>query len=724
LAVLDEALKRSPQSPMAAALLFRSAEAALKLGKSDDARARFLKVAETDPKDPWADRAWLRAAELALDARDNTAARRLGRDFAARFPSSPLRADARLVEGRAALAAGKAKEAIAILNASLAADKPSAETTQAQRYYLGLAYRADGQAAKEAEIFDALTRSPATAPAAANALYMLGQAQIDARRYAEAIPPLEKYLAGNPTGDVADYALAHLVQAHLELGRTEAAEKALTQLADRFPKSQALAPSRLRLAEAAETAKRYDSAAELFRLVAAGDDPALATRARSGLGWALLEAGKPAAAADAFAALLTATPDDPLAPDAALGRGRALEAAGKSDEALAAYAQLTEKYARSPQADLATLARAKLLVETQHPDQAAEAFARYVAAHPDPKTLAGGVGLDTVLSEWGWALVDAGKTDEADRVFGRLLKEFRTSPHTADARFNLAESAYQAKRFDEVIALVSPLVAPDATAPPELIQSALYRLGRTQAERKDWPGAGKTLDRLIAEYPGFKYLREARFWRAEAAFASDDLKTAESGLAALAAEPPSPSDSTGFTFSVRRRLIQCLVGLSRWKAALEAADTYRAEAPQDPQLAEVDYARGRALQGLARFDDARTAYQAVIDARKGGDLAARAQLMRGETYFHQEKYREAIREFLKVDILYDAPSWQAAALLEAGKVYERLSQWSDAAETYERLRGKFPNDPRATEAAALLAGVRKHLARQEDSAQTANPGKP
>src|SRR5262249_26031810 len=159
-----------------------------------------------------------------------------------------------------------------------------------------------------------------------------------------------------------------------------------------------------------------------------------------------------------------------------------------------------------------------------------------------------------------------------------------------------------------------------------------------------------------AEYPGFKYLREARFWRAEAAFARDDLKTAESGFAALAAEAPNPSDSAGFGLSVRRRLIQCLVGLARWKPALDVADSYRTEAPQDPQLPEVDYARGRALQGLARFDDARTAYQAVIDARKGGDLAARAQLMRGETYFHQEKYHDAIREYLKVDILHDAPA--------------------------------------------------------------------
>ena len=55
LATLDEALKRSPQSPMAPALLFRSAEAALKLGQADEARKRFLKAAETNPNDPWAD---------------------------------------------------------------------------------------------------------------------------------------------------------------------------------------------------------------------------------------------------------------------------------------------------------------------------------------------------------------------------------------------------------------------------------------------------------------------------------------------------------------------------------------------------------------------------------------------------------------------------------------------------------------------------------------------
>jgi TolA-binding protein len=727
LATLDEALRRSPRSPMAPALLFRSAEAALKLGQAEEARARSLKAAEARPNDPWVHEFWLRAARLALEARDHETAGRLAGDFASKFSNSPLRADARLIEGRAALVRGRPQEAIAILTASLAEDKPGPDTGYAQRYYLGRAYHDAGQAAKEAEVFDALAKTPA-APVAADAQYMLGLGSVEAGRFAEAIPPFEKYLEAKPDGEVADHAWARLAEAHLELGRAEEAEKDLARLAERFPKSKVLAPTRLRLAESALSARRYERAAELFRLVneGPGDDPALASRARSGLGWARLGGGKPAEAAEAFAALLDATPDDPLAPDAALGRARALELAGKSDDALAAYAHVLAKYGKSEQADRAALARARLLVEARHPDQAAQAFERYLAAHPDARTLAGGVGRDALLAEWGWALIDAGKADEADRTFARLLKEFPDSPHADDARFNLAESAYQAKNYDEVVALLTPIVAEGSKASPKLIQSALYRLGRTRAARREWAEAARALDRLDAGYPDHPYRREARFWRAEVAFEGDDLKTAEAGFAALSAEPSGANGPDGFNLTVRRRRIQCLVGLKRWDEAIAAAEAYRADAPKDPMLAEVDYARGRALQGLSppRFDEARAAYQAVIDARKGGDLAARAQLMRGETYFHQKNYKQALFEFFRVDILYDAPRWQATALLEAGKVYEQLFQWDDAAETYERLRAKFPDDPNAAEARSRLDAVRKRPANREEGAKTTDAGNP
>ena len=314
-----------------------------------------------------------------------------------------------------------------------------------------------------------------------------------------------------------------------------------------------------------------------------------------------------------------------------------------------------------------------------------------------------------MLADWGWALVDADKPTEADVVFSRLLKDFPDSPHAADARFNLAESANQTKNLDEVISLLNPLVSEGTKASPRLVQSALYRLGRTQAEKKDWPGASKTLDRLLAEFPDSTFRREARLLRAEVALEAGDAPAADSALAALTAEPADPNDPPAFALAVRRRRVQSLLALKKWKDVLEAADALKADAPADPRMAEIEFARGRALQQMARFDDARASYAAVIEARKGGELVARAQFMIGETYFHQKDYHEAILQLLRVDILYDAPAWQAAALLEAGKAHEQLAQWADAAETYKRLREKFPDDPNAAEAKTRLDAVQPHL---------------
>jgi TolA-binding protein len=260
-----------------------------------------------------------------------------------------------------------------------------------------------------------------------------------------------------------------------------------------------------------------------------------------------------------------------------------------------------------------------------------------------------------------------------------------------------------------VARLLEPLVAEGAAVEPRLVQPALYRLGRTQVERQDWSAAARTFARLVAEYPDGTFRREAQFWKAEVAFQADDPKTAEAGFAAATAEPrDGPPEAWVATARLRRA--QCLVLLERWEEALAAAEALRADGPGPAQKAELDYARGRALQGLARFDEARACYQEVIEARKGGELAARAQLMRGETFFHQKDYREALRDFLKVDILYDAPKWQALALLEAGKVYEQLDQWTEAAEIYEKLRSSFPADPTAEEATRRLDAARRRAA--------------
>jgi TolA-binding protein len=756
LATIDEALKRFPKSTEAPALLFRSAEALQKQNRRAEAQARFLKMAESDPKDPWADDALKRAAQLALEQEDGATVRRLVASFAAHYPASPLLPQVRLMEARAASLQGKPSEAVAILEPLLAPldGKVQQKTatlpagfSQAVRYELAIAYRALGRSA-EAEATLSKLATEGSSAFTADAQFLLGQAHVEGGHYAAAIVPLEKYLAANPKGEVAEFALAHLVVARIGTDRWEDAGKALGILADQFPQSMLLPPTRVRLAEAALRAHQPERALEQFRLVAdlepAKGMPAreatggrsgavelpLRIRALAGLGRALSELGKPVDAATAFARILELAPNDAAASKIALERGRSLEAGRESDAALDAYSQVIRRFGNSEQASLASLARARLLAKLGRNKEAAAEFKQFFAG-PNVRTIlaTGGLSEDAVLAEWGWTLLDSQEPVEADRVFARLLENHPKSPYAADARFNLAESAYEACDYEKVLQLLSPLVAPRPTNPKSgpvadeakndnskrsggtepgqdeslgrLLPAVLYRLGRTQIELKHWEPALAAFDRLLAEFPENPYRREAAFLRAVAALKQGNFALALAGISALLKEPAGESDPKGFIPSIRLKQIECWVGLKRWKDVLEGTQALTHDMPAgDSAIAELDYARGRALLGLGQLRAARTTFQAVISARKDkdDDLAARAQLMCGESYFHEDQFHEALREFLKVDILYHAPRWQAAALLEAGKVYERLDQWADAAETYQRLLSRFPQDQSAEEA--------------------------
>ena len=341
-----------------------------------------------------------------------------------------------------------------------------------------------------------------------------------------------------------------------------------------------------------------------------------------------------------------------------------------------------------------------------------------------------GATPDALLAERGWSLVDAAKPAEADRVFARLLKDYPESPHAADARFNLAESANQARNYAEVIRLLSPLAASrpararrpagpagprgrreprDGTRPAACRPSCIGWDGRRSSSGTGRPprrlstGCWRSSPRTpIVEKPAS--CGPSRPWRWETpqrpSPASPRSWPSRRGRAmprASAGRPPEADPVLGGPEALEGR------------APGGPGASFRAEARR-PGRGGAGLRAGQAQMGLGRLEEARTAFQAVIDARRGGELAAQAQLMRGETFFHEDRLREALREFLRVDILYNAPRWQAAALLEAGKVYERLDQWADAAETYDRLVARFPKDRDAATARSRGESARQRAA--------------
>ena len=89
------------------------------------------------------------------------------------------------------------------------------------------------------------------------------------------------------------------------------------------------------------------------------------------------------------------------------------------------------------------------------------------------------------------------------------------------------------------------------------------------------------------------------------------------------------------------------------------------------------------------------------------ETAAMAQWMIGETYFHQKNYQAALREYLRLEILYAYPDWQAAALLEAGKCHQRLGEATQAAELYRQILKDYSKTSFAEQAAKQLSAMGK-----------------
>jgi TolA-binding protein len=625
----------------------------------------------------------------------------------AAYPESDLRAAARLTRGRAVLSAGNAVEAVGLLQSTLSELHPDGATAQAVRYYLGLSYKAAGMTAEAEKVLSELASIP-DAAFATDALYLVGQEHFDAGRYREAAESLEKYLKDRPNSPARDHALARLALSKDELGDVDAADSTLRSLEEGYPASKLAELIRVRLGEHANTRKEWERAIKLMSPVAADGKGVEASRALAGIGWAQLQKGEAESALATFTKLRQVVmPDDPMDVEAIYLTGVSLERLDRADEALAAYAEVSKKHPDSKQGPASMLSRARILVASDRATEAAEAYRGYLESCLGRE---GSEQAEVVLSELGWALLDAGDTAGSDEAFRRIVEEYPQSRQAAEARLNLAESNFRAGNFEVVESVLEPVVnASESGTPiePRILQAALYRLGRAQAERKKWSAAGRTFERLTADYPDGLYPREARFWAAESAYQEGDGAKAEAGFAALA---NGAGNAETWMTTARLRLIQSLVLMKRWDDVIEKAAVLKAESPSHPQTAEIEFALGQALQSVARFDEAREALQRAIELRKGSELAAQAQFLRGETFFHEREYKAALREFLKVDVLYDSPKWQSLALLEAGKVYERLEQWSDAAQAYEqayeKLKSNFPNEPITEEAEKRLATAR------------------
>ena len=624
----------------------------------------------------------------------------------------------------------------------------------ADRYYLSLAYLGQG---RSAQALEALAEIPINDPSQAltrGVLSAQANALLEQKRYAEAIEPLSRLVDWDPAREPDESLLPNRIKMTPATAGTETdtpATGTVSTTSETAPASPATAvagtvqplsderaDAQAKLIVALVETDRLDEACQLMlhwrqlytnhpllesttlyaadRAAAKGQSTAellyqqLAdtgtTRERRVQGW--LGLGRLAQqnqrydqAATAFGHVITLAPEHEVAGEASLAEAKACEQLNDHDAARTAYARTYVDYAQTRWAPEAMLSAARFEQTLNAHEAAVVLLQHLLAAYPDYAQ------SDAAWYELAWSAHTLQDVATTRLAYETLVQDYPQSRYRADSLFRLAEEA--ARRGDAAHAmawletLLSDTQTEDSNA--SLRCHAIYLRGKLAADASQWETVITQMQTVVREFPDHELHELAEYWLAEAYFRTEQWSQAEPLFASLHARQADRQEV--WRGMVVLRLAQIAARQKNWSTAYEFAQSISKRFPQFPQQQEANYLLGRCLSSQGRFREARDYFQEVIDSPSaaGGELAAVAQWMVGESYLHQKNYVEAIRAYHRVETLHEFPKWQAAALFQAAKCHELLQQPDEARTLYDQLLQDYPRSSFASEAQVRRASL-------------------
>ena len=388
------------------------------------------------------------------------------------------------------------------------------------------------------------------------------------------------------------------------------------------------------------------------------------------LGRAFLDLGQPGPACDQFRRCAGAHPKSEFAARSILALGRVAAAAGKEEEALGhfdrlkkgvpgsdvyasarfnaarvhldggdlkkAEAELTKTLESSRDPDLrarALFSLAKVLVRTDH-------FREAVARARSVLAMEGGTLHAEAQEILGFALLKAGKTEEALKTFAVFLKRY---PRHGLAPFVKLNRGIALGRIKDHAGAAAILKVLDRDHPGFARgDHVLYHLGLSMAAQKD-PGAMvKAFTALLTRRPGSTLVPEVRFRLGEHFYDLGRFKEATGHFRAVN-EAGTPDPDLGAR--ARYKEAWCGVKLKKKEEAAAAFDHLAGDHPRSRLRGESLFQAGLCLLECGRAREGLERLSAMVQAYPHHQLLSRAQVKAGICCLNLEKWTEALSWF-------------------------------------------------------------------------------
>lgn len=683
---LSRAIEADPKSSMLPEMLFDRSVALFKAGQAEQARAGYAEMRARFPQHGLAAEALAAEASLMLAAGDGAGAAELCRDFIKSNPSHERAAAVKLLLAESLAQSGNSGDAVGEFDRFLK-DHPQDPRAKDAAVRRGLALAKGGKTEEATQSLGAALGTPGAIDPSLErgAAVVLADAALVKSDWRGAEGWLLKATSA-PEGRTAD-ALLKLGIALARLNRADEAVGRFDTVMQEFAKDPAAVQAQFERGQIRVEKGQLDTAGRDFEAVIAAEEGSGAKKftvhALRNLASIASRQGRTEAAADLLGRVAASPEAGSLAADAAYERASALLADGNYPGALSEFEKFIRGNAEHARAADAAAQRAIAMSRLGKFEDAIgamdEAIARAEAMRPE--VLASG------RYERAWDLKELKRDEESREAYRQLLGTPIQPALEAHASLDLAQLEIAAGDQEKGMQLLARALKATESADGKLdavAERALYLRGACLLKAGKAAEASAAAEELLHRFPKSEILVQAELLAGQAALKAGKAEVAGSHLQRVVDAAPA-DDVLG---PALLSLGESLAASHQWQKSQAAFERYLAKLPKSETWFQAQFGIAWALENQGRHAEAVSAYREVV-ARHNGPTAARAQFQVGECLFAMKQYDDAVRELLKVDILYAYPEWSAAALYEAGRCLGQLNKTAEAQTQFKQVIERF-----------------------------------
>ena len=534
------------------------------------------------------------------------------------------------------------------------------------------------------------------------ALRALANIAMDEKRWAEAEPLWAAYLKESPSEANRNAALLRLGIARARQQRWSEAAEPLKRVADSDRVSDDRAHARFELGQCLIALERPHDAVPYFESLAqAAANSPFAVAAFEHLADIARRSGDAARAAELLEKLESARGDTGERAGIRVDRAIALVEAKNFSAAEAVLARALADELLPEKRELATAYQVLVQSRLDKHEAAISAFERIRSALDRlPDSLA-----DAVRNEAAWSFRRACDPKNALEQYELLTSREKSSPNLrAAAALAAGKIELEGDRLDAAAKWLQRADSLKASLDADAIADLHYTLGVCDFRLRQFERAIAHLSAFLDARPKDSLAAAALLMRGECRLQSGNLDRAIDDLETALTQTLSESEQA----AARLRLADACAQAQRWPRSEQVYVEFLRKHAGHDRIGQARFGIGWALENQQRYAEAIDSYRDVLE-QKDSSLAARCQFQIGECLYAQKQYEEATRELLKVDILYSAPEWSAAALYEAGRCFEELGRAAEARDQFKSVVTRFGSARWADLARARLAALNPEL---------------